>query len=115
MNDHDKALLQDMREAARKAIEYTRGKTRETLVEDDELIGFAVVRAIEIIGEAANRVSSETQTTFTTIPWRRVIGMRNRIVHDYLNVDYDIVWEVITEGLPALMLELDSILRDEAN
>jgi uncharacterized protein with HEPN domain len=113
MNEIDKALLQDMRDAARKALEYTKGKTVETLVEQDELIGFAVVRAIEIIGEAGNRVSAETQVSLPNIPWRRIVGMRNRVIHDYLNVDYEIVWEVVTEGLPALLAELDTVLKDE--
>jgi uncharacterized protein with HEPN domain len=78
-----------------------------------ELLGFALVRAVELVGEAASKVTPETRQAHPDIPWRNIIGMRNRIVHDYLNVDYDIVWTVVTDNLPPLIKQLDAILIND--
>lgn len=112
MNERDKARLQDMLEAAEKARRFIAGKTRADL-DIDEMLAFAVTRAIEIVGEAASHVSEETQATHPTVEWHGIIGMRHRIVHDYLNVDYNIVWDVLTYDLPALIAELTQILQSE--
>lgn len=99
-----------MKRAAERAIQYTEGKQRADLNADEELLGFAVVRAIEIVGEAANKITPDTRDSLPQIEWRNIIGMRNRIVHDYLNVDYDIVWQVVTVNLPQLVEQLHAIL-----
>lgn len=114
MNPRDEVLLLDMLDAANRAQRFVDEKTRADLEKDDAIIGFAVVRAIEIIGEAASKVSIEFRQTHTEIPWRNIIGMRNRIVHDYNNVDYDIVWEVVTRNLKTLIPQLESVLDDNA-
>jgi uncharacterized protein with HEPN domain len=110
MNERDEARLRDMLDAAHKARSYIKGQTRASLEANNEILGFAVVRAIEIIGEAASRVTPETRDSLPQIEWGNIIGMRNRIIHDYLNVDYDIVWKVATENLVALIIELEKIL-----
>jgi uncharacterized protein with HEPN domain len=110
MNDRDKTRLEDMRRAARRARTFADGKTRADLEANNELLGFALVRAVELVGEAASKVTPETRQAHPDIPWRNIIGMRNRIVHDYLNVDYDIVWTVVTDNLPPLIKQLDAIL-----
>jgi len=110
MNERDETRLRDMLDAANKGRFYVLGKTRPMLEDDDELLGFAVVRAIEIMGEAASKVTPETRKAFPQIKWREVIGMRNRIAHDYLSVDYNIVWDVAIHDLPELIVELDRIL-----
>jgi len=110
MNEQDKNRLIDMRRAAKRAVNFVDGKSRADLEADDELLGFAVVRAIEVIGEAANQVTPETRDILPMIAWRNIIGMRNRIVHDYLHVDYDIVWQVVVTNLPELIAQLNTIL-----
>ncbi len=113
MNTADKNRLTDMLRAAQRARTFVNGKTRESLEENDELLGFAVVRAVEVVGEAASKVTPETRESLKDIPWHNIIGMRNRVVHDYLNVDYDVVWAVVTQNLPDLIEQLEAALADE--
>ena len=110
MNERDEVLLRDMLDAAQKVQKFITGKTRADLESNDFLLGFAVVRGIEIVGEAASKISSDTRQNLNQIPWKNIIGMRNRIAHDYTNVDYDIVWEVVTQNLPPLIEVLENLL-----
>ena len=99
-----------MLEHAIEAVEMTKGHRRADLDKDRKL-NLALVRLVEIIGEAAAHVSSEMQTRFPQIPWQDIIGMRNRIIHAYDRVDLDILWDVIELDLPPLILELRRILE----
>lgn len=74
---------------------------------------FALVRAIEVFGEAAARISDETKKTARGVPWGAIVGMRNRIVHAYWNIDADIVWKTALEELPDLLPRLRQILSEE--
>ena len=74
------------------------------------MLQFALVRALEIVGEAAARISEPTRTGHPEIPWTAIIGMRNRLVHGYFDVDLEIVWRTATESLPALIVTLESLL-----
>jgi uncharacterized protein with HEPN domain len=76
---------------AYKARKFLQGKTQINL-EADELLAYAVIRALEIIGEAGSKVTKETRNLYPQIAWRNIIGMRNRIIHEYNDVDLDIVW-----------------------
>jgi len=109
MNERDEVRLRDMLDVARKAQNFMRGKTRATL-DTDDLLSFGVVRAIEIIGEAASKVSQRTRAKLTQIEWKNIIGMRNRVIHDYGNVNLTTVWEVVIEDIPPLIVELEKIL-----
>ena len=113
MNEKDETRLRDMLDAAQRAVKFVDGKTREALEEDNMLLGFALVRAIEVVGEAANQVAKETRETIPNIRWREMIGMRNRIVHNYVSVDYDIVWTVATVHLPEMIIELEKALAGD--
>ena len=66
-----------------------------------------------IIGEASNRISEPTRQTLTTIPWTAISGMRNRLVHEYDEVDLDIIWDTIFNSLPILILELEKIISPD--
>jgi uncharacterized protein with HEPN domain len=70
---------------------------------------FAVLRAIEIIGEAASRVSEETRNMVPAVPWGAVVAMRNRLIHAYFDVDTHIVWKTVTEEIPTLLEELRTV------
>lgn len=109
MNKKDEVRLRDMLDAARKGVSFSDGKTREMLDEDD-MFAFALIKAIEIVGEAASRITTETRETYTQIAWKGIIGMRNKTVHDYLSVDHDLVWETATTRLPELISQLEAIL-----
>jgi uncharacterized protein with HEPN domain len=108
----DPTRLQHMREAAIDAFSFIDGYSRDDL-ENDRRSVFALVKAIEIIGEAASKVSKDCQNRYPQMPWGDIIGMRNRLVHAYFDIDLDIVWEVVTHDLPPLLAELDVIIALE--
>ena len=83
------------------------------LVKGDEDLRIVVAHWVQIIGEAASRVSPETQGAHPKIPWRRIVGMRHRIVHDYMDIDEDILWVVVTRSLPELMELLTPLVPEE--
>jgi uncharacterized protein with HEPN domain len=97
---------------AREAVDLVRGKTRDNL-DSDRLLGLGLVRLMEIIGEAANRVSSAYQFEHSSLPWSQIISLRNRLIHGYDSVDMDILWEILTHDLPDLISELENILSTE--
>ena len=99
-----------MLDMARKATDFVAGKTRADL-DTDEKLGMALVRALEVIGEAANHVSPQVRGELPAIPWRQVIGMRNRIIHAYYDVDLDIVWETVRDDLPTLTASVEAALK----
>ena len=99
-----------MLDMARKATDFVSGKTRTDL-DTDEKLALALVRALEIIGEAANHVSPQVRGEFPGIPWRQVIGMRNRIIHAYYDVNLDIVWETIRDDLPPLVAAVEAAMK----
>jgi uncharacterized protein with HEPN domain len=112
MNENDAVLIQDILDAARKIQLYVDGKQRADLEEEGELRGFAVAKGIEVIGEAANHISPETRVKLPSVEWGNIIGMRNRLIHAYTSIDYDIVWDVATNKIPVLISELEKILLD---
>jgi uncharacterized protein with HEPN domain len=101
-----------MIDAAREAIAFTAGKRRADLDADRKLV-LAVVKCLEIIGEAAARLSEEVQDSLSEVPWPDIVGMRNRLIHGYFDIDYDIVWATVQDELPALVQRLETALRDE--
>ena len=105
MPPEDRVRWGHMIDAADSAVRFVTGRTRTDL-DGDRMLLFAVVRAIEIIGEAASRISAETRAMHPVIPWPALIGMRNRIVHAYFDIDADIVWVAVTQEIPALLEQL---------
>lgn len=103
-----KILLEDMLEAARKIIKYTDGLSFDDFLNDDKTID-AVIRNFEIIGEAANRIDLDFRESYPKIEWTRIRGFRNRIVHDYFGIDYQIVWAIIEEDLEDLITHLNEL------
>lgn len=106
----DRASLAHMREHAQEAVECVRSRKREDL-ESDRLLELALTRLIEIVGEAANRLSDEVRSQHSEIPWPQIIGMRNRIVHAYDEVDLDLLWDTVTLELPPLIAQLERLLK----
>lgn len=94
-------LLQDMREAMQRIARYTAGMD-VTIFLADEKTTDAVVRNIEIIGEASKQLPEDFKTAQPQVPWAQMAGMRNRIVHDYAGVDLELVWNVVRTSLPTL-------------
>lgn len=98
-----------MLDAVRDAQGFMAGRSRADL-DADKMLVYAVVRAVEIIGEAASKVSSDTQAALPGIPWPAIIGMRHRLIHAYASVNLDIVWKTVTEDLPPLAVALEAAL-----
>lgn len=110
--DADVIRLRHMLDSAEEAVRFARGRSRADL-DDDRMLSLAIVRAIEIIGEAASKISTKTQTACPGLPWPNIIGMRNRLVHAYFDIDLDRVWETITDDLPALIEGLRAIIHSD--
>ena len=101
--------LRQMRDYAREALEMVRGQVRADL-DTDRKLNLALVRLLEILGEAANRVPAGDQGKYPQIPWPQLISLRNRLIHGYDQVDFDILWQIVTRDLPALESELEKIV-----
>jgi len=103
-----------MLDAAREAIGFVQCKRREDL-DRDRLLVLGLVKAVEIIGEAAYQTSEEMRRQVPEIPWEDIIGMRHRLVHAYFDINLDILWNTIQEDLPPLVstLTLEKVLRKE--
>lgn len=108
----DRTRLNHMRDAAAEAVGFVAGMDREALDRDRKL-ALALVKEIEIMGEAANQVSVNLRSRYPTLPWGDIIGMRNRLVHAYFEIDLDIVWQVVSQDLPPLIAELEKIIAME--
>lgn len=107
----DELFLKDIVKAMDKIFDYTEGITKEEFKEN-ELIIDAVLRNIEIIGEAANKISDEAHEKYDDVPWRRMVGLRNIVIHEYFGVDLNIVWQVVTINLPETKPKVKKILRN---
>jgi uncharacterized protein with HEPN domain len=105
MPPDDAVRIGHMIEAAESAIEFVRGRARSDL-DTDRMLRFALVQAIQILGEAASKLSDETRAANDMIPWKAIIGMRNRLVHAYFDIDTDVVWITVTQEIPAILQPL---------
>jgi len=111
MSDRDNILLlEDMLESALKITAYTRGLNFDAFLEDDKTID-AVVRNFEIIGEAANRIDPDFKLINAEIEWKYLRGFRNRIIHEYFGIDYEIVWSIIESDLEDLIERLKILIK----
>lgn len=110
--DRDLALLLDMKLAAGDAIAFVAGLDEAAFLAS-RLHQAAVIRALEVLGEAAGRVSRATVTAHPEIAWTEITGMRHRLIHGYAEVRLDIVWAVVRDRLPPLILALDPLIPSE--
>ena len=109
MSKRDPALLiEDIIESSRKILDYTSGMSFDEFTADGKTVD-AVIRNFEIIGEAANRLPEDFKQEHSTVDWHKIRGFRNRIVHDYMGIDYSIVWEIKNNFLPPLITTLEQI------
>lgn len=104
--------LGHMLDLSRKAISLMQYKTRQQY-DADEVLRLALVHLLQTIGEAARRVPEDQRLSHPEIPWRLITGMRHKIVHDYMEVDEDIVWDTVVQELPALVTILGTIVPQE--
>ena len=109
----DLIRLKHMLDASEKVVLFLREKKRKDLDEDEKL-ALAVVRLIEVIGEAATKLEKRVREVHSAIPWEQIIGTRNRLIHGYEEVDLDIVWQIATIDLPTLVGKLRHAIEIES-
>lgn len=114
MNAADRARLNDMLDMARRILRLIEGKNRPDLDKNDMLLGLAVIRALEVIGEAAANIGDDFQQQHPAIPWKQMIGMRNYLIHRYARVDLNIVWDTASLSISSLIPQLEALLSEEA-
>lgn len=111
-NRDNTLLLQDMLESSIKILTYTKGFDHDQFLADEKTAD-AVVRNFEIIGEAANRIDPDFKLDNSQIDWKQLRGFRNRIVHDYFGIDYNIVWSIIENDIEELIHQLKKLVTSE--
>lgn len=109
MLEDDEIRLRHMRDAAQEAVAFAVGRSRRDLDTDRQLV-LALVKDIEILGEAAVQITETTRSGTEQIPWRKIIAMRNRLVHAYFSINLDIVWQTVHADLPPLIRAIENIL-----
>ncbi|MDQ2949255.1 MAG: DUF86 domain-containing protein [Acidobacteriota bacterium] len=112
MKNTDRVRLLHMLDAASEALSFVEGRTSDDLTRDRMLL-LAVVKDIEIIGEAASRISPECRAATPGIPWGMVVGIRKRLTRAYFDLDLPIIWSTLTMDLPELIGELERVLASE--
>jgi uncharacterized protein with HEPN domain len=110
----DLGRLRDMLSHARMAVRFTEGRTQRDL-ETDAMLGLACLRALEIVGEAASRISPEFRNAHPEFSWREMIAMRNRLIHAYADVDSAVIWSIIAKELPPLIAALERLVPPEGS
>jgi uncharacterized protein with HEPN domain len=110
MHRNDLLRVRHMLDAAREARTFLHDQPRSALVANRVLV-LALVRCIEVIGEAASQVSKEFQGAHAEIPWPQIIAMRNRLIHAYFDVDIDRVWDTVMDDLPSLIAQLERLMQ----
>ena len=101
--------LRQMLDYSREVMGMMQGQVRADL-DTDRKLNLALVRLLEILGEAANRVPSSDRAKYPQIPWPQLVSLRNRLIHGYDHVDFDILWQIVTRDLPTLTQELEEIV-----
>ena len=104
----DQVRMAHMLDAARSVARFIAGRQREDL-DADEMLRFALVRAIQIIGEAADKVSAHSRPLVPDFPWREAVAMCHRLVHAYFDVNLDVLWKTATESVPAVKTQLEAL------
>ncbi len=112
MQSKDRIRVQHILDEANEACKYAKGISFDEFVEDGKTAR-AVIRSVEVIGEAASKISIEFRKEHPAVPWQKIIGMRNRLIHVYFDIDYNIIWQTVKENLPPLIEQLHSILKNK--
>jgi uncharacterized protein with HEPN domain len=104
----DRTRIRHMLDAAREAVGFAAGRSRADLDRNRQL-ALALLKCLEIVGEAASQVTEAMRTRYSGIPWADVVGMRNRLVHTYFDIDLNLVWDTVTRDLPPLIAGLEKL------
>jgi uncharacterized protein with HEPN domain len=108
MSKDDLVRLRHMLDSAKEAVELIKKKNRADLAAE-RVLSLALVRLLEVVGEAANRVTNATRLQYPNIPWSQIVSLRNRLIHGYDTINLDILWKILTDDLPPLIAQLERI------
>lgn len=106
-----KLYLEDILESVTKIEDFTRGMSLESFKQDVKTID-AVVRNIEVIGEAAKKIPDEIRVQHPTVPWKQIVGARDKVIHEYFGVDLDIIWKTVVEDLPSFRHQIETLMKE---
>jgi uncharacterized protein with HEPN domain len=112
MKPDDRVRLRHVADALRAAIRFAEGRSRKDL-DNDEMLVFALIHAIQIVGEAAGKISAGLREQHPQIPWALITGMRHRLAHAYFDINHDILWTTATESVPELLAQVDRLLSSD--
>ncbi len=112
MSRHDPLVsVRQMLDHAREGVAMIRGRRRGDL-DTDRQLNLALVRLVEVVGEAAGRVPEDFRCRFPEVPWRQTVALRNRLIHGYDVIDFDILWTILNQDLPPLIEALEAIMKE---
>lgn len=106
--------LRDILEHAEKAQTFVAGMTEDDFLQDEKTV-FAVIRALEIVGEATKKIPQEVKGKYPNVPWREMAGTRDKLAHDYFGINLGVIWKTVTEDIPSLIPLIRQILKNEAS
>ncbi len=112
MSPDDRWRICHMVDAAEQGLTFVQGRNKTDL-NDDLMLRMALTRAVEIVGEAAAQVSEAGRAEFPAVPWPQIIGMRNRLVHAYFDINQNVLWDTVQLALPALLIQLRALLEKD--
>ena len=112
MVEDNSTRIKHIFDACKEILEFTKNSSKLQF-ENDKILAYASVHLIEIIGEAVSSITSELKQKYSTIPWKHIIGMRNRLIHGYFDIDLEIVWQTIKNDIPNLLKEIENIIEQE--
>lgn len=111
-NSNPEVYLHHILDAIHRIEKHISGVRKEDFLKEDSTVAAAAVRELEIIGEAITQMPEEYRKKYTEIPWRLITDMRNRLIHGYFSVDYEIVWKTVKEDLPQLAQQVNAFLNE---
>ena len=111
MKKDDRVYLEHIQDCFSKVVQYLAHVGYPEFLEDEEKQD-AVIRKIEVAGEATKRLSAETRAKYALVPWRAISGMRDKLIHDYFDVDLETVWETATKDIPELLVSIEGIIKE---
>jgi uncharacterized protein with HEPN domain len=103
--------LEDMEDMLRKLQEFVQGMTFNEFMEDSKTV-FAVIRAFEVLGEAAKHIPPEYRNEHPDVPWQKITSLRNKLIHEYFSVNLDVIWNTIHKDIPELQMLLSPVVRE---
>ena len=111
MSPSDLELLKHIADEISFVLKATQDKTKETVI-NDPVLSRAIVRSLEIVCEASNKLDPDFKSDHPEIEWRKIISTRHKLIHDYFGVDYDIVWDIVSRKLPDLLDFIEQIIKE---